>query len=163
MTKIIEKQSWNAKTYHNHSSIQFEAAKKILSQIVLSGQEQILDVGCGDGKITAMIAGCVPHGNILGIDSSNRMVQYASETFENNKLNNICFDLKDAETIEYKNQFDIIFSSFALHWLKDFGQFAKKAYQALMWDGKIIFTIPLDMSPVLERASQEISQSKKWD
>jgi len=36
----------------------------------LKGTERILDLGCGDGKVTAELAARVPHGSTLGIDTS---------------------------------------------------------------------------------------------
>lgn len=39
-----------------------------LNDLELQGNESILDVGCGDGKITALLASKVPQGFVIGVD-----------------------------------------------------------------------------------------------
>jgi ubiquinone/menaquinone biosynthesis C-methylase UbiE len=43
--------------------------------------EHILDVGCGDGKVTAELARAVPKGSVTGIDASPEMIRFARKTF----------------------------------------------------------------------------------
>jgi trans-aconitate methyltransferase len=46
---------WDGEKYHQHSSSQKDAASDLMKYISLTGSESILDIGCGDGKITAAI------------------------------------------------------------------------------------------------------------
>jgi trans-aconitate methyltransferase len=59
---------WDSEDYLKHSSAQYKWAKELLGKLDLQGTESILDIGCGDGKITAMIASLVPSGDVVGID-----------------------------------------------------------------------------------------------
>ena len=59
---------WNAGEYNRHSSLQAALAEEQLGRLTLEGAERVLDVGCGDGKITAEIAARVPRGSVLGVD-----------------------------------------------------------------------------------------------
>jgi len=43
---------WDAEEYHKNSSIQYEATNQLLQNFQFKGNDKILDVGCGDGKIT---------------------------------------------------------------------------------------------------------------
>jgi len=45
---------WDGEEYHQHSSSQKDAASDLLKHIQLKGAQSILDIGCGDGKITAV-------------------------------------------------------------------------------------------------------------
>lgn len=100
---------------------------------MVEGDEQILDIGCGDGKVTAEIASYLKDGAIVGIDNSKQMVQLASSKYEHIK-----FKYMDASEIEYKDQFDIVFSNAALHWIKDHKPVVKGIYQSLNKGGKIL-------------------------
>src|SRR5947209_2588520 len=60
---------WHASDYHQQSSLQQAMAEEQLGQLTLEGNERILDVGCGDGKITAQIAARVPRGKAWKIQS----------------------------------------------------------------------------------------------
>jgi len=46
---------WNASEYQSISSLQEAMAGEQLSRLKLEGNERILDIGCGNGKITAAI------------------------------------------------------------------------------------------------------------
>jgi trans-aconitate 2-methyltransferase len=61
---------WNPENYRLHSSQQQKWAREILARLELRGDERILDLGCGDGKVTAEVARRVPHGQVVGLDSS---------------------------------------------------------------------------------------------
>src|SRR6185437_10024776 len=109
--------AWNAKDYHQHSSVQYDAAMQLLKQIPLKGCETVLDVGCGDGKITAKIAESVPQGAVIGIDTSSDMVNFACQTCPKSKYPNLNFLVQDAQSFDYSHELDIVFTSFALQWL----------------------------------------------
>jgi len=46
---------WNPNDYHQSSSQQEKWAKGLVSTLALKGHERVLDIGCGDGKITAEV------------------------------------------------------------------------------------------------------------
>ena len=53
---------WNAADYAQHSSQQFKWACELTEKLHLHGDETVLDIGCGDGKVTAAIAARLPKG-----------------------------------------------------------------------------------------------------
>ena len=56
-------------------------AQEVLALLDLKGSERILDVGCGEGKITAEIASRVPRGSVVGVDPSRDMIGFAKRHF----------------------------------------------------------------------------------
>jgi trans-aconitate methyltransferase len=72
---------WNPEDYQNNSSAQENIAQGIISGLDLGGNEHILDIGCGDGKVTAKLAKLVPRGQVLGIDSSKEMIDFSRNKF----------------------------------------------------------------------------------
>ena len=48
--------AWDAKDYAKNSQNQFQWAKELIPKLKLQGNEALLDIGCGDGKITAELA-----------------------------------------------------------------------------------------------------------
>src|SRR6266702_8565508 len=72
---------WNAADYAANSAVQQTWARELIAKLKLRGDEHILDVGCGDGKVTAEIARAVPRGQVLGADSSPEMIAFAQKTF----------------------------------------------------------------------------------
>ena len=70
---------WNARDYHENSSMQRRLALELIDRLTLKGDEHALDIGCGDGKVTAELARRVPLGLVVGIDSSEEMVRFAHD------------------------------------------------------------------------------------
>ncbi len=62
---------WDATDYARISGLQQVMAEEALALLDLDGVERILDIGCGNGKITAEIAARVPQGVVIGVDSSS--------------------------------------------------------------------------------------------
>jgi trans-aconitate 2-methyltransferase len=111
--------TWNAADYHKSSPAQQLWAKELISKLRLSGNERVLDIGCGDGKVTAAISACVPKGSVTGIDNSPDMCRFAREHFPPGTHPNLSFVLMDAGQLEFSEAFDVVFSNAALHWIPD--------------------------------------------
>jgi trans-aconitate methyltransferase len=129
---------WNASDYAKNSTAQATWARELIAKLNLRGEESILDVGCGDGKITAELAQSVQHGYVLGIDGSRNMIDYAQTQYS--LVPNLQFVQMDARQIVVDRPFDLIFSNAALHWVDDQPAFLKGAYQALRPGGRLIFS-----------------------
>jgi len=91
---------WNAADYAANSAVQHAWARELIAQLKLRGDEHILDVGCGDGKITAEIAQAVPRGSATGVDASPHMIEFAQKTFPAKKFPNLNFQVVDARKLK---------------------------------------------------------------
>ena len=129
---------WDAKEYQKSSSAQQKWAKELIKKMDLNGSEKMLDLGCGDGKITSEIATHLETGCILGIDSSEDMIKLAKETFPDTEQPNLKFKVKDFQDLNYDEEFDLIFSNAALHWVKDHSNILKGMKRSLKSNGKIL-------------------------
>lgn len=105
---------WDASDYAKNSQGQFRWAMDNVGKLALQGSESVLDVGCGDGKITAEIAKLVPHGRVLGIDRSADMIALATESIRHP---NVAFAVLDAQSLDLDGEFDAVFSNSAIHWM----------------------------------------------
>jgi trans-aconitate 2-methyltransferase len=111
--------TWNAADYHKSSPAQALWAKELIAKLGLSGNIRVLDIGCGDGKITAEIARQLPEGKVTGVDSSPDMIRFARENFPSGKFRNLSFMEADAADLPFAEEFDVVFSNAALHWIFD--------------------------------------------
>src|SRR5687768_18104489 len=93
---------WHASDYSRLSGLQQAMAEEQLGRLTLEGSERILDVGCGDGKITAEIAARVPCGSVVGVDPSRDMVAFAASRFGTSADHpNLRFEVADARRLPY--------------------------------------------------------------
>ncbi len=134
----IKKQQWDAKDYAKNSSAQQQWATELIKKLNLCGDESILDIGCGDGKITAQLAAAVPTGSALGIDLSEDMIQLAIEQYAPSICPTLSFLCMNATQIKIPKKVDIAFSNAALHWVKDHTAVLKGIHSSLKPNGKIL-------------------------
>lgn len=130
---------WDASEYARNSSAQEGWAKQLMASLALAGREAVLDIGCGDGKITAELARMVPGGSVLGIDSSSEMIDLARSTFPRRLHPNLDFEVADALSLEWKERFDVAFSNAALHWVRDHATVLRGVAALLKPGGRALF------------------------
>jgi trans-aconitate 2-methyltransferase len=131
--------SWNPKDYAKNSQNQFQWAKELIPKLKLQGNEALLDIGCGDGKITAEIAKSLPQGSVVGVDSNAGMIKLAKDTFPQESYPNLSFEVMDARKLIFQNQFDIAFSNAALHWIIDQQTMLNCVQRSLKPKGRVLF------------------------
>jgi trans-aconitate methyltransferase len=158
----MKKHIWHAESYHHNSTIQYAAATEVLQYCKIAQDDKILDVGCGEGKITAEFAQRLPKGSVLGIDISPEMISFAEQKFSPNKYSNLRFLIGDCQQLNYQEDFSLIFSSFALQWIKDLNVFFKNAHKGLVKSGHLVITVPLGISDELEVAIEETIRLPEW-
>jgi len=130
---------WNAKAYKESSHNQFQWGLELLDKLALKGNESVLDIGCGDGKLTIEIAKRVPDGYVVGIDNSEEMISFARKTFPKDKYPNVDWQLMNATEIDFDNEFDAAYSNAVLHWIKDHIAILRGVKRSLKPGGRILF------------------------
>ena len=129
---------WDARDYQKNSSIQLKWGRELIDKLKLRGNESVLDIGCGDGKITAEIAAIVSDGSVTGIDNSPEMISLACETFPARDYANLRFMQMDACKLSFSGEFDVIFSNAVLHWVSDHRSVLQGISRSLKKPGRIL-------------------------
>ena len=129
---------WDAAEYAANSVVQHAWARELIAQLNLRGDEHVLDVGCGDGKVTAEIARAVSRGRVTGVDASPEMIAFAQNTFPPAQHTNLSFQVTDARHLAAAPAVDLIFSNAALHWVDDHQAFLRGAAARLKTGGRLV-------------------------
>jgi len=148
---------WNADEYRFHSEKQFKIAKKIVKDLSLTGGESVLDIGCGDGKITDMIQSMVRKGKVVGIDISTSMIKHAKNTFPQ-----VTFEEKDIYEMNYDHEFDLVVSFSTMQWVTDQKRALKLVHRALKKGGRVVISMPQEIPPPLQRAVDKVKSEPRW-
>ena len=130
--------TWNSADYAQHASAQHQWAEELILKLHLQETESILDIGCGDGKMTLSLAEKVPKGNVVGVDSSENMIELAQERLVDSTHQNVSFFLMDATALRFENQFNVVFSNAALHWTKNHKAMLNGVKRSLKEHGRIL-------------------------
>jgi trans-aconitate 2-methyltransferase len=122
---------FDGKRYEQTSVHQKEWGARLIDELGFRGDERILDVGCGDGALTAKLAQAVPDGSVVGIDASAGMIQAA---YSHGNAN-LSFQQLDVTAARFVGEFDIIFSNATLHWVKNHDKLLSVLHRALRSSG----------------------------
>lgn len=129
---------WDAADYERHSAAQQAWARELLAKLALQGDERLLDIGCGDGKVTAELARHLPAGYVVGIDSAASMVRLAQARQPPGERPNLRFCLADAIDLPFSAGFDVAFSNATLHWVPDHRRVLQGISRSLRPGGRVL-------------------------
>jgi trans-aconitate 2-methyltransferase len=132
------KYQWDALDYEKNSTQQQIWARELVKKLVLHGDETLLDIGCGDGKITAEIAASLERGSAVGIDISENMIALAQQRYPPQAYPNLRFQKEDASHLPFQDAFTNIFSNAALHWLPQHRLALQGIARSLKQEGRIL-------------------------
>jgi trans-aconitate methyltransferase len=103
-------QGWSAESYARNARFVAELGEPIVDWLDPKPGERVLDVGCGDGALTASI---VARGaDVVGVDSSAALVEAA-------RARGIDARTMDVYALPFREEFDAAFSNAALHWMRE--------------------------------------------
>jgi trans-aconitate 2-methyltransferase len=173
---------WNAAEYARLSALQSQMADEVLAllRVRLRGDERVLDVGCGNGKVTREIAAMVPRGSVMGVDASAKMVEFARSTVagaggggdgrsdvgrKGAATANLSFAVMDARQLTFRDEFDLVVSFNALHWVRESEQplALRGICAALKTEGAAqLRLVSRGARKSLENTIEETSKSGRW-
>jgi len=119
-----------AKRYEENSIVQTSAGEKLLKLLNIGEFEDVLDLGCGTGKLTAEIRK-LTKGRVVGVDVSEGMIEEARKN-----ASDVEFIVKAAEEIDFKEEFDVIFCNSAFQWFNPH-KALERCFKALKPGGRI--------------------------
>jgi len=156
---------WNPSDYAQYSSQQYHAAMRLIDRIRFQKNDAVLDIGCGDGKISAKIKSFLPKGKVIGIDSSKEMIDYARHTFPPQDYPGLEFKTMNATDLIFDEPFDIIFSNSALHWIKDQKAVLSGVKRHLKPAGRIFFQMrgKGNSDSLITAFLNLITRKKQWE
>lgn len=151
---------WKGKDYNQNSEPQKAWFEKFEDSIPITGHEDILDLGCGDGKLTLKIKNRLTTGSIVGIDQSQSMIDFANRHF---RKENLEFHVGDMRSFKLDKKFDLIVSFSALHWVKEYDLVFQQAKMHLKPNGRIFFVFSTKFKYFpLENTLNTLYAQNKW-
>jgi SAM-dependent methyltransferase len=123
--------NWDAGLYDSKHAFVWEKGRGLVEWLSPRPSEHILDLGCGTGQLSSEIAAA--GSSVVGVDFSGEMVREARRKFPY-----LRFEVCDARTLPFMQEFDAVFSNAALHWIPQADQVVKGISQALKPGGRFV-------------------------
>jgi trans-aconitate 2-methyltransferase len=130
----VTTRDWDASTYDRISAPQQAWAREQLERLHLSGDEVVLDAGCGSGKVTALLVELVPDGRVYAVDVAPSMVEHTQQAL-GDRVTAYCQDLTELSLPE---PVDAIFSNATFHWIPDHAKLFAALATALQPGGQLV-------------------------
>jgi trans-aconitate 2-methyltransferase len=151
---------WDPIKYSANSEIQLAITMAVLSGYSFGGDESVLDVGCGDGRVSRQLALRVPKGRVVGVDSSASMIRFAQANQASQS--NLSFARRDACELDYTNEFDVAVSTFCLQWVADKAAAFRGIRQSLKKGGTAILIMPF-RNPEIANLRKQMTGEARWN
>ena len=123
--------------YHRLSDMQFKLALTYLQTIPLIGNETLIDVGCGNGRITQRLLQRLPHGHVIALASSKSALDAARQEVKSAAGQRLTFYQADLQTWCEPFAADVVFSNMALHDVADHAQLFNNFAKVLRPGGRL--------------------------
>ena len=126
---MIAEQTWDPERYARNARFVSDLAAAVVELLAPRTGERILDLGCGDGVLTAKLAamGC----DLVAVDSSGAQIEAARKLGLDARVMN-------GEKLTFHGEFDAVFSNAALHWMRDPEAVIRGVWRALRSKGRFV-------------------------
>jgi trans-aconitate 2-methyltransferase len=148
-------------SYREKSLVQASAGKELMDLLAVKGSEDILDVGCGPGNLTAALRGLTT-GRVVGIDQAEGMIRKAREQYAGQDIE---FLVSSSERMPFAGEFDIIFCNSAFQWFRQPIVSLQEFRRALRPSGRVGMQAPAtrNYSPNFIKAINQCRKSAEID
>jgi trans-aconitate 2-methyltransferase len=116
-----------------------EMALPVLARLNLTGDETVLDAGCGSGRVTRHVVEAVPSGRVVAVDADADMVRAARATLADTDAVMRQVDLLELDLPSLNvgiDAVDAVFSTATFHWIKDHDTLFDRMFAALVPGGR---------------------------
>jgi trans-aconitate 2-methyltransferase len=129
---------WNAEAYHRISDPHVAWGIRVLARAPLEGNECVLDIGCGTGRLTERLMERLPRGRVVAVDLSPNMLHVARAHLAPRFPKSVSFARADALALPIAARADVVFSTATFHWVLDHDALFQSVFAALKPGGRLV-------------------------
>jgi trans-aconitate 2-methyltransferase len=154
-----KKMPWNPEIYNKFKDIRYQPFYDLANFIQPEKGMKAIDLGCGTGEQTAILANKFTEADFLGVDSSAEMLEQSKAL----ETNNLHFRKSTTEeTLESGEKWDLIFSNAALQWSDDHEVLFTKLLEQLNPKGQFAVQMPVQPENKLNKILLELVQEEPF-
>lgn len=149
--------SWSARQYVAFEQERTRPARDLLAAIPAVQARAVIDLGCGPGNSTELLAQHFAGATVRGLDSSGDMIEAARK-----RLPGVAFDTADIGQWDEPGPFDVIFANAVLQWLPDHATLLPSLVSRLAPGGSLAIQMPDSLEQPSHRLMREIAANGPW-
>ncbi|RZU34289.1 trans-aconitate 2-methyltransferase [Blastococcus saxobsidens] len=149
--------SWHPGTYLRYAGERARPFVELLARVDAPSPHTVVDLGCGEGSLTASLAQRWPAARVTGVDSSPEMLAAASVV-----PGRVGFELGDVREWAPAEPVDVVVSNAVLHWVPDHPQLLTRWAAAVPPGGWLAVQVPGNFRAPTHALLAELCRSPGW-
>ena len=149
--------AWNPETYLTFADQRTRPAAELLARVRAENPARVIDLGCGPGNSTALLAARWPKAHLEGLDNSLAMLAQASAS-------GVTAAWVEADLADWTpaQPYDVIFSNATLQWLPGQDRLLPRLMGFVKVGGTFAFQVPINFDAPSHRLMRETAQDPRW-
>lgn len=149
--------TWSASKYSAFEQERTRPVRDLVAALPLQDVRVAIDLGCGPGNSTEVLAARFPQARVTGLDSSEDMLAAARK-----RLPDTHFELADIATWDPAESFDVILANASLQWLPDHAALYPRLVSRLAPGGSLAVQTPDNLEEPAHRLAREVAADEPW-
>jgi trans-aconitate 2-methyltransferase len=149
--------SWSATQYLTFEDERTRPVRDLLSAVPGRDAKVVVDLGCGPGNSTEVLAGRFPEATVIGLDSSADMIAAARK-----RLPELRFEQADIEVWQDAGPYDVILANAVFQWMSDRGTLLPALVAKLAPGGSLAVQMPDNLEEPAHQVMREVARSGPW-
>ena len=148
---------WNPSVYMAYGDERTRPAIELLARVRCDSPKRVIDLGCGPGNSTAVLADRWPQAELEGLDSSGDMLEQARQS-------RVTAEWIEADIASWSTEkkYDVIFSNATLQWLGEHRVLIPRLMSFVAPGGTLAFQVPHNMNAPSHALMRESAMSGPW-
>jgi len=147
---------WDPLQYGRFADERTRPFLDLLSRVGATSPRRVVDLGCGSGALTALLAARWPSAEVEGIDSSEEMVSSGTPH------ERVTLRVGDVATWTPPPDADVVVSNATLHWLPNHRELLASWATAVPPDGWLAFQVPGNFESFSHTLMRSLAESQRW-
>ncbi len=149
---------WDPKLYLKFSDERTQPSIDLVNRIRFAkAPENIIDLGCGPGNSTQILAEKWLNSKITGLDNSASMIEKAKSDYPKQE-----WIIADAATFISKKKYDLVFSNATIQWIPGHKRLLERMLDLATENGVLAVQVPKFRDLAIWQAIDKVSKSGKW-
>lgn len=149
--------AWDPDVYMKFANERTRPAMELLARISVPAPIRVIDLGCGPGNSTALLAARWPNAKIEGLESSPEMLAKARASGVRAR-----WIEGDVESWSPATRYDVMFSNAALHWIGDHRALLPRLMNHVADRGALGFQVPRNFDAPSHLLMREVANNGPW-
>lgn len=149
--------AWDPQTYLRFGAERTRPAAELLSRVDMDAPASVVDLGCGPGNSTALLAARWPRAKLTGVDTSQEMLDEAAASGVS-----ATWALADVAQWKPDAPCDVIFSNATLQWIGDHKNLLPRLMRHVAPGGVFAFQVPVNFSEPSHTLMTTIAEAGPW-